>query len=146
MKGSLSFCLILTTNASGLVLHVVVVPRREVGQLIYTAVISLHQWLLVWVLLTVPRFDMTAQHHPQFHYHHREASQMQTAVVPQERLEREYNLDLIVTAPTVVYKAMVNGEEVLVNSPGDLPPASKRDSILEPYVRLEMLCPKEVRK
>ncbi|MEW5303116.1 MAG: hypothetical protein WDW36_005839 [Sanguina aurantia] len=63
--------------------------------------------------------------------------------IVQERLEREYNLDLIVTAPTVVYKAMVNGEEVLVNSPGDLPPASKRDSILEPYVRLEMLCPKE---
>ncbi len=41
---------------------------------------------------------------------------------PQERLEREYNLDLVTTAPTVVYKCVTtDGEELTVNSPGDLP-------------------------
>lgn len=54
----------------------------------------------------------------------------------QERLEREYNLDLVTTAPTVVYKCMVSdGTELTVNSPADLPEATKRDSISEPYVR-----------
>lgn len=54
----------------------------------------------------------------------------------QERLEREYNLDLVTTAPTVVYKCMQSdGVELTVNSPGDLPEATKRDSISEPYVR-----------
>jgi GTP-binding protein LepA len=54
----------------------------------------------------------------------------------QERLEREYNLDLVTTAPTVVYKCMQSdGVEITVNSPGDLPEATKRDSISEPYVR-----------
>lgn len=54
----------------------------------------------------------------------------------QERLEREYNLDLVTTAPTVVYKCLVSdGSEVTVNSPADLPEATKRDSISEPYVR-----------
>jgi translation elongation factor EF-4 len=41
---------------------------------------------------------------------------------PQERLEREYNLDLITTAPTVVYKCVTtDGTELTINSPGDLP-------------------------
>lgn len=55
---------------------------------------------------------------------------------PQERLEREYNLDLVTTAPTVVYKCMTtDGNELTVNSPADLPEATKRNSISEPYVR-----------
>eukprot|EP00877_Chromochloris_zofingiensis_P012540 jgi/Chrzof1/753/Cz01g27120.t1 len=63
--------------------------------------------------------------------------------IVQERLEREYNLDLITTAPTVVYKCTISdGTEVTVNSPADLPEATKRQSISEPYVRLEMVTPK----
>lgn len=62
--------------------------------------------------------------------------------IVQERLEREYNLDLITTAPTVVYKCItVDGQEVLVNCASDLPEATKRESVLEPYVRLEMVTP-----
>lgn len=62
--------------------------------------------------------------------------------IVQERLEREYNLDLIVTAPSVVYKVMTTkGEEILVDTPSKLPGASERDSILEPYVKIEMLAP-----
>ncbi|KAF6260190.1 GTP-binding protein lepa [Scenedesmus sp. NREL 46B-D3] len=64
--------------------------------------------------------------------------------IVQERLEREYNLDLVTTAPTVVYKALTtDGEELAVNSPGDLPEATKRQHISEPYVRLEMVTPAE---
>jgi len=64
--------------------------------------------------------------------------------IVQERLEREYNLDLITTAPTVVYKCITtDGQELTINSPADVPEASKRESISEPYVRLEMVTPKE---
>lgn len=56
--------------------------------------------------------------------------------IVQERLEREYDLDLIITAPTVVYRAMLtSGEEVIVDNPCLLPDAAKRDYISEPYVR-----------
>ncbi|GLI58709.1 hypothetical protein VaNZ11_000460 [Volvox africanus] len=62
--------------------------------------------------------------------------------IVQERLEREYNLDLITTAPTVVYRCKTtDGQEFLVNSPADLPDASRREWISEPYVRLEMVTP-----
>lgn len=62
--------------------------------------------------------------------------------IVQERLEREYNLDLIVTAPSVVYKVITTkGEELLVDTPAKLPGVSERQSILEPYVKVEMLTP-----
>ncbi|KAF8063840.1 GUF1-like protein [Scenedesmus sp. PABB004] len=62
--------------------------------------------------------------------------------IVQERLEREYDLDLVTTAPTVVYRALLtDGTEVTVNSPGDLPEPTKRQSLSEPYVRLEMVTP-----
>ena len=62
----------------------------------------------------------------------------------QERLEREYNLDLVTTAPTVVYKCLTTkGEELTINSPADVPDASQREWMAEPYVRLEMVTPKE---
>jgi GTP-binding protein LepA len=62
----------------------------------------------------------------------------------QERLEREYDLDLIVTAPSVVYQvAMNDGSTVLVDAPGKLVDAEKRQSVSEPYVTMEMFCPKE---
>jgi translation elongation factor EF-4 len=54
--------------------------------------------------------------------------------IVQERLEREYNVDLIVTAPTVVYRCvMLDGSEINVDNPTKLP--ENRESILEPYVR-----------
>jgi len=62
--------------------------------------------------------------------------------IVQERLEREYNVDLIVTAPSVVYKVITNkDEELLVDTPAKLPPATERKEIQEPYVRVEMLSP-----
>lgn len=62
----------------------------------------------------------------------------------QERLEREYDLDLIVTAPSVVYKVIMNGperEEMLVDTPSKLPEPGTFQEVQEPYVRLEMLTP-----
>lgn len=64
----------------------------------------------------------------------------------QERLEREYGCDLIMTAPSVVYKIIMTGpekEERLIDSPAKLPDPSTFDTILEPYVRLEMITPTE---
>ena len=64
--------------------------------------------------------------------------------IVQERLEREYDLDLIVTAPSVVYKCQLNdGSEINVDSPAKLVDPEKRESISEPYVELEIFCPKE---
>ncbi|KAL4448946.1 hypothetical protein ABPG77_007663 [Micractinium sp. CCAP 211/92] len=64
--------------------------------------------------------------------------------IVQERLEREYDLDLITTAPTVVFKAVTTGgQEIIVDCPSKLPEANKLDSISEPYVRLEVITPKE---
>ena len=64
--------------------------------------------------------------------------------IVQERLEREYNLDLITTAPAVAYRVTTtDGEEFMVSSPADLPEIQKRQSIAEPYVKLEILCPKD---
>lgn len=64
--------------------------------------------------------------------------------IVQERLEREYDLDLITTAPTVVFRCeTTDGREVVVDCPSKLPDASKRESVSEPYVRLEVITPKE---
>ncbi len=60
----------------------------------------------------------------------------------QERLEREYDLDLIISAPSVVYRAeLTNGEEVDVHSPHNLPDPMHRIGILEPFTHLEILTP-----
>ncbi len=62
--------------------------------------------------------------------------------IVQERLEREYNLDLIVTAPSVVYRVTTNNDEVLmIDNPSELPPPNSRKSIEEPYVKLEIMTP-----
>lgn len=64
--------------------------------------------------------------------------------VVQERLEREYNLDIITTAPSVVYKVKpVKGEEFLLDNPADLPDPTKREYISEPYCKLEIITPEE---
>ncbi|MBD2429835.1 MULTISPECIES: translation elongation factor 4 [Fischerella] len=62
--------------------------------------------------------------------------------IVQERLEREYNLDLIITAPSVVYRVTTNKGEVLyIDNPSHLPPPNEREKIEEPYVQVEMITP-----
>ena len=62
----------------------------------------------------------------------------------QERLEREYNLDLITTAPTVNYQVITtSGETVNVDNPSDLPPVQNIETILEPMVEANILVPQE---
>jgi GTP-binding protein LepA len=64
--------------------------------------------------------------------------------IVQERLEREYNLDLIVTAPSVSYIIVMNdGSEVTISSPSGLPDPVYIDAIKEPWVKVEILSPKE---
>ncbi|XP_073150893.1 translation factor GUF1 homolog, chloroplastic [Henckelia pumila] len=64
--------------------------------------------------------------------------------IVQERLEREYNLSLITTAPSVVYRVnCVNGDTVECSNPSLLPEPGNRRSIEEPFVKIEMLTPKE---
>ena len=60
----------------------------------------------------------------------------------QERLEREYDLDLITTAPTVVYQIhLTNGEILSIHNPAELPPANKVDSVHEPIITANILVP-----
>ena len=62
----------------------------------------------------------------------------------QERLEREYDLDLITTAPTVVYEVKTTRGEVLkVDNPSKLPPVNDIESIREPIVTANILVPQE---
>ena len=62
----------------------------------------------------------------------------------QERLEREYNLNLITTAPTVVYEIlMTDGETIHIDSPAALPPISNIAEIREPIAECRMLMPSE---
>lgn len=62
--------------------------------------------------------------------------------IVQERLEREYDLDLITTAPSVIYKiTTVEGEVVNIDNPSQLPPPQKRTKIEEPYIKVEMITP-----
>jgi GTP-binding protein LepA len=64
--------------------------------------------------------------------------------IVQERLEREYDLDLIVTAPSVVYKTITkDGVEAFIDTPAKLPDPTLFEQILEPYVKLEMITPTE---
>jgi GTP-binding protein LepA len=60
-----------------------------------------------------------------------------------ERLSREYGLDLIMTAPSVVYKVRKNGEETIIESPSKMPDITRDHETLEPYVRMEILTPSE---
>ena len=60
----------------------------------------------------------------------------------QERLEREYNLTLLTTAPTVVYRVLTTKGEVLeVNNPSQLPPPSSIDSFEEPFILASVITP-----
>ena len=62
--------------------------------------------------------------------------------VVQERLEREYNLDLICTAPSVIYHVYLTDHTMLsIDNPAKLPDAVKIDHIEEPYVKAEIMVP-----
>ncbi len=64
--------------------------------------------------------------------------------IVQERLEREYNLDLITTAPSVVYKVTsIDGTELYIDNPSNLPDAQYREKLEEPYVKVDMITPEE---
>jgi GTP-binding protein LepA len=62
--------------------------------------------------------------------------------IVQERLEREYNLELITTAPTVIYEVLTEGGETLmVDNPANLPPANEISEIREPIILANILVP-----
>jgi len=62
----------------------------------------------------------------------------------QERLEREYNIDLVTTAPSVIYKVKkTSGEEIWVDNPTNLPPAVEIDYMEEPIVEASIMVPSE---
>ena len=64
--------------------------------------------------------------------------------IVQERLEREYNLDLITTAPTVVYQVLdTRGELIEIHNPADLPEVNYIEEIREPIIRTNILVPQE---
>lgn len=64
--------------------------------------------------------------------------------VVKERLEREFNLDLIATAPSVMYKINLNdGSQINIQNPTELPPVNKISEILEPYVKATIITPSE---
>ncbi|MGB6328089.1 MAG: translation elongation factor 4 [Halarcobacter sp.] len=64
--------------------------------------------------------------------------------VIKERLEREFNLDLIATAPTVIYEVLKNnGEKIVIRNPSELPEPNHIDTIFEPYVKATILVPDE---
>ena len=64
--------------------------------------------------------------------------------IVQERLEREYDLDLITTAPSVIYRVTTNeGEVIEIDNPSQLPPPQKRTKIEEPYIKVEIITPED---
>jgi GTP-binding protein LepA len=66
------------------------------------------------------------------------------ADIIQERLEREYNLDLISTTPTVEYQIELTNKEIVhIKNPADFPDRSRVKTVLEPYIMLKMISPKE---
>ena len=66
------------------------------------------------------------------------------AEIVQERLEREFDLNLIATAPSVIYRVTLkSGEEIEVHNPSDLPDPTLIEEIREPYVRLSVYTPED---
>ncbi|ALC89881.1 elongation factor 4 [Bacillus sp. FJAT-18017] len=62
----------------------------------------------------------------------------------QERIEREFKIDLITTAPSVIYHVvMTDGTEIRVDNPADMPDPQKIDRVEEPYVKATMMAPND---
>lgn len=59
----------------------------------------------------------------------------------QERIEREFGIELIATAPSVIYTVILrNGDEIHVDNPAQMPDRDQIDKVFEPYVRATMMC------
>jgi GTP-binding protein LepA len=64
--------------------------------------------------------------------------------IVRERLEREYDLELLATTPTVEYEVtLTDGEQLIVHSPSEMPDRGRIAEIREPYIRATILCPRE---
>src|SRR5699024_6326061 len=64
--------------------------------------------------------------------------------VVQERLEREFNLELITTAPSVIYNVyLTDGTMITVDNPADFPEQVKIDRVEEPYVKAQIMVPND---
>jgi GTP-binding protein LepA len=64
--------------------------------------------------------------------------------IVRERLEREYDLELLATTPNVEYEVtLTNGEVLRVHSPSEMPDRARIEEIREPYIRATILCPKD---
>ena len=62
--------------------------------------------------------------------------------IVQERLEREYNLELITTAPSVIYRVTtIDGEVIEIDNPSLLPDPQQREKIEEPFIKVELITP-----
>jgi len=62
----------------------------------------------------------------------------------QERLDREFDLDLITTAPSVIYKINIRGQEQIeIHNPADFPDVQTIDSMLEPWIKATIMVPEE---
>jgi GTP-binding protein LepA len=62
--------------------------------------------------------------------------------IVQERLEREYGLELLMTAPSVEYQVRrTNDEEIVIDNPADLPPPNEVFEIREPWMKISVVCP-----
>lgn len=62
--------------------------------------------------------------------------------IVQERLEREFDLDILVTAPSVSYEMTLNnGDKQMVSNPSDLPDAGEYAALAEPWMKINILCP-----
>lgn len=58
----------------------------------------------------------------------------------QERIEREFKIDLITTAPSVIYKVyLTNGEDVIVDNPSNMPDPQSIDRVEEPFVKASIM-------
>jgi len=64
--------------------------------------------------------------------------------IVQERLEREYHIDLVTTAPTVIYEVLTTGEEIIkIDNPAKLPPPNEIAEIREPIIIAHILTPQD---
>lgn len=62
----------------------------------------------------------------------------------QERLDREFNMDIITTVPNVAYQVvMTNGQRIQVDNPSDMPPPGNIETIYEPYIKAQIITPAE---
>lgn len=64
--------------------------------------------------------------------------------IMQERIEREFNIDLITTAPSVIYEVdTTDGEQLIVDNPADMPEAQTIEAVKEPYVKATIMSPED---